>query len=105
MGRLSDLCIIGSAYFIIGIGPIASAKAARWMNKNLYGVSIPDAIIKRLEKSKNSGLEGRKICVELIHELQEINGVSGAHLMAPNGELAAAEVIQECGILSRRVSR
>ena len=72
------------------------------MNKNLYGVSIPETIINRLEKSQNSRSEGRKICVELIHELQEIEGVSGAHLMAPNGELAAAEVIEECGVLSAR---
>ncbi len=103
MSRLSDLGIIDRTYFIIGIGPISSAKSARWMNKNLYGVSIPEVIIKRLEKAKDSKLEGRKICVELIHELQEMEGISGAHLMAPNGELAAAEVIQESGVISARL--
>ena len=83
MSRLSDLGIMDRTYFIIGIGPIASANSARWMNKNLYGVNIPENIINRLEKTKDSKSEGRKICVELIHELQEIEGVSGAHLMAP----------------------
>ena len=104
MKRLDDLGILERTHFIIGIGPIASARSARWMNKNLFGVYIPEPIVRRLEQAGDAQAEGRKICVELIQQLKEMEGVSGAHLMAPNGEQAAAEVIRECGVLEDRAA-
>ncbi|SVE60062.1 uncharacterized protein METZ01_LOCUS512916, partial [marine metagenome] len=104
MLRLADFGILERTHFIIGIGPIASARSARWMNKNLFGVHIPEPIVTRLEQAKDSKAEGRKICVELIQELAGMDGVSGAHLMAPHGEQAAATVIRECGVLENRVA-
>jgi len=104
MVRLGDFGILQRTHFIIGIGPIASARSARWMNENLFGVHIPEPIVARLEQAEDAKAEGRKICVELIQELREIDGVSGAHLMAPHGEKAAAQVIKECGVLESRAA-
>jgi hypothetical protein len=39
-----------------------------------------------------------------LHELTAIPGVAGAHLMAPRGEQAAADVIAESGLLARRAA-
>ena len=44
---------------IVGIGP--SARSARWMNENLFGVHIPDAVIARLDGAKDSQAEGIRI--------------------------------------------
>ncbi len=74
------------------------------MNKNLFGVHIPDSLISRLEQAGDAKAEGRKICVELIQQLREIDGVAGAHLMAPHGEQAAADVIRDCGVLEDRAA-
>ena len=63
------------------------------MNENLFGVHIPDDVIARLDGASDPQAEGIRICVELIEELREIEGVAGAHLMAPHGEEACAEVI------------
>jgi methylenetetrahydrofolate reductase (NADPH) len=90
------------AYFLIGIGPLASAKSARWMNQNLFGVHVPDAIIERLEGAEDQRAEGRAICAELLHGFSEIEGCAGAHLMAPHGEAACAQVIEESGLLGLR---
>jgi methylenetetrahydrofolate reductase (NADPH) len=90
------------AYFLIGIGPLASAKSARWMNDNLFGVHVPDAIIKRLEGAEDQRAEGRAICAELLQGFSEIEGCAGAHLMAPHGEVSCAQVIQESGLLELR---
>ena len=49
MARLVDAGITERAYFIIGIGPLASARSARWMNDNLFGVHVPEPLIARLE--------------------------------------------------------
>ncbi len=90
------------AYFLIGIGPLASAKSARWMNDNLFGVHVPESIIQRLEGADDQRAEGRAICAELLQGFSEIEGCAGAHLMAPHGEASCAQVIQESGLLELR---
>ena len=93
LARLAEHGVLERLSLIVGIGPLASAKSARWMNENLFGVHIPDSIVKRLDQASDQRAEGRKICVELLQELAEIEGVSGAHLMAPRQEQAIAEAI------------
>ncbi|MCP4981965.1 MAG: methylenetetrahydrofolate reductase [Gammaproteobacteria bacterium] len=90
------------AHFLIGIGPLASARSARWMNDNLFGVHVPDQIIARLEGAEDQKAEGRAICAELLQGFSEIEGCAGAHLMAPHGEASCAQVIRESGLLDLR---
>ncbi len=104
VSRLESEGLLEDASFLIGTGPIASAKSALWMNKNLFGVNIPESIINRIQHSSDQRAEGKKICVELLAQLKLIKGVAGAHLMGPNSEQAVAEVIQNSGILSSRAS-
>ena len=93
MKRLNQLGIISKVYFIVGLGIIKSAKSARWMNANLFGINIPDDIIKRIDKSENEKAEGKKICIELIQKYKSIDGVSGIHLMGYKQEEDIASVI------------
>jgi len=101
-GRLTDFGITEKLPFLVGIGPLASLKQAKWMDENLWGVSIPEPIMKRLGDAADEKEEGKKICAELIQQLQEIPGVSGVHMMAPRQEAAMAEVIEISGILDER---
>jgi len=91
--KLNELNITDKAFFIVGLGVIKSAKSARWMNKNLFGINIPEKIISRIEKSNNENLEGIKICVELINKYMLIEGVSGVHLMGYKQEKEISSVI------------
>ena len=50
MKVLEDSGILEKTYFLIGLGPFASAKSAKWMNDNLFGVDVPDEIVKRLDQ-------------------------------------------------------
>jgi len=84
----------GSTKFIIGLGPLKSAKQASWMRDNLYGVKIPDSIINRLDQSTSPLDEGKKICEEIIKELMDLDGISGVHLMGPNCEDQCADLIK-----------
>jgi len=94
IGRLRDEGITDRLAVIIGVGPIRSAKSARWMNENLFGVHVPEPTIQRLEGAKDQAAEGRAICAELIAGLREIRGVAGAHVMAPaQGPDAIAQVL------------
>ena len=98
MKVLEDFGILEKTSFIIGLGPFASAKSAKWMNDNLFGVDVPDEIIKRLEQAKDQKEESKKICLELIHIFREIKGVRGIHLMGHKKEEIIAEIIKESKI-------
>ncbi len=80
---LSDHGIPERAGILIGLGPLRSARSARWMRENLWGVIIPDALIARLDAAADQEAEGTAICAELIGQLKEIEGVAGVHLMSP----------------------
>ena len=95
IARLKQEGIVPPLGVIIGVGPIRSAKSARWMNENLFGVHVPDATIDRLEAAEDQRAEGRAICAELIQGLKKIPGVAGAHMMAPaQGPDAIAKVLE-----------
>ena len=90
-------------FVLVGVGPLASARAAAWIRDHVPCVHIPDAIIDRLMKAQKPKLEGRRICIELIQEIREIEGVSGVHIMAYRQEEAVAEIVDASGVLEGRV--
>lgn len=99
LARLADCGITEKLKILLGIGPIASARAARWMDENLFGVSVPPEIMKRLKQADDEKAEGRKICIELMQGLQDIPGVAGLHVMAPGQSLeSVAEIIKASGL-------
>ena len=87
---------------LIGIAPIPSARSARWMREKLFGTTIPDAIIQRLEKAADPRAEGTKICVELLQQLAEVPGVAGAHVMAPMNFAEIPVAIEEAGVQKKK---
>lgn len=102
LAALADHGITERAPVLIGIGPLASARQARWMNEHLPGVFVPDALIARLEAADDERAEGRRICAELLQELRDMPHIGGAHLMAPGQEAGIAAVIAESGVLQTR---
>lgn len=103
MKRAVDMGLTEKAFILPGVGTLASAKTARWLKNNVPGVHIPDSVIKRLEGAEKQKAEGQKICVELMQEVKEIEGVSGVHIMAYKQEQFVAEMVQESGVLDDRV--
>ena len=91
-------------HILVGVGPLRSAKAAEWMHKNVPGVVIPNQIVDRLKgvEPGKQREEGKKICVEIIQQVGEIDGVCGVHVMAYRQEELVAEIIEEAGLLPRR---
>jgi methylenetetrahydrofolate reductase (NADPH) len=102
MSRSRDMGLTEKAFILIGVGPLASARAAEWIRKNVPGVHIPDAVIDRLAGAANQKEEGKRLCIELIQQVREIEGVCGVHVMAYRQEETVAEIIQESGVLGGR---
>jgi len=103
MQAVRDRGLHEKVFIIVGVGPLASANAGRWIRANVPGVHIPDDIIDRLAGAQKPKLEGRKICVETIQQIREIEGVHGVHVMAFRQEEAVAEIIDASGVLEGRV--
>jgi methylenetetrahydrofolate reductase (NADPH) len=93
--RLREHGLAERLFILIGLAPLASARSARWIREHLKGSIIPDALIERLDSAADQKLEGARICVELMHEMQQIPGVAGVHLMAPLNTGALSQVIGE----------
>jgi methylenetetrahydrofolate reductase (NADPH) len=94
IGRLSEIGLIERLKVLVGLAPIPSVRSARWMKERLFGTIIPDTVVERLERAADPRREGVAICVELLHELAQIPGIAGAHLMAPQNPSAIPEVIR-----------
>lgn len=99
MARVRDLGLDKKVFILPGVGPLASAKAARWMRSKVPGIHIPDSVIERMEKAEKPGEEGKRICIELIQQIKEIAGVAGIHIMAYRREHLVAEIVREAGII------
>lgn len=102
MAQVVDMGLHEKCFILIGVGPLASARSARWIRKNVPGVHIPDDIIDRLEGAENQKLEGKNICIELMQQIKETVGVSGVHVMAYHQEELVAEIVHDSGVLMGR---
>lgn len=102
MTRVRDLGLHEDCFILAGVGPLVSARAAKWIRANVPGVHIPEAVIKRLEGATDQRLEGKQLCIDLIQEIAEIDGISGVHVMAYRQEELVSEIITNAGILARR---
>lgn len=103
MQRVRELGLHEKIFILTGVGPLSSAKSAEWIRTNVAGVHIPDAIIKRLKGAKNQAQEGVNLCIEMIHQVRDIEGVHGVHIMAYKQEHRVAEIVDKSGVLNGRL--
>ncbi len=78
---------------IVGITPLKSLKMANFMNEKVFGVTVPEKIMKRIEGVKDQRQEGLVIAQEIINELKN-TGVGGIHVMAVGQENELPAIIQ-----------
>ena len=99
MARLRDHGLTEKAYFLVGLGPLRSADAARFMRDKLWGTVMPGGIIRRMEAARDTRQEGVRICAELLQQAREIDGIAGAHLMAPGAHQEIVAAVRLAGVV------
>ncbi len=90
-------------YIMAGLTPMKSVGMAKYMQKRVPGMDVPDEAIKRLqgvEKGKQAE-EGIKMCIESIERLKEVEGVRGFHIMAIEWEEKVPEIVEAAGLYPR----
>ncbi|TET50378.1 MAG: methylenetetrahydrofolate reductase [Dehalococcoidia bacterium] len=88
---------------LAGVAPIKSVGAARYMKARVPGMDVPDSVIARLQGVPKDQVsrEGIKLCVDIISQVREIEGVAGIHLMAIEWEEVVPEIVGAAGLLPR----
>jgi len=88
---------------LAGVAPIKSMGAARYMKTKVPGMDVPDSVIERLQgvTKEQVSREGIKLCVDIINQVRQIEGVAGIHLMAIEWEEVVPEIVEAAGLLPR----
>ncbi len=104
MRQVRDLGLHEQVHILVGVGPLRSARAAEFLRTRVPGVVIPDGIVERLRETPRGRQreEGKRICIEIIQQVREIEGVAGVHVMAFRQEETVREIIERAGLFPRR---
>ncbi len=76
---------------MVGIVFLKSAGMARFMNKNVAGVHVPDDLIEEMDKAENREKKSIEIAARLIKEMKSM--CQGVHIMAIGWERIIPEVL------------
>lgn len=122
MEKVRALGLHKQVYILAGVGPLKSPSMARYMQKEVPGILVPDEIIERMTqagapwagKSKDEltkedkraradawKKEGIQVCIDLIQNLRKIEGVAGVHIMAIEWEEAVRPIVEGAGLYPR----
>lgn len=85
---------------LAGIILLTSAPMARYMNKNVPGVRVPQELIDEMAAApKGSALaKGIEIAGRMIREIREERICDGVHVMAIGKEEVVPEILKEAGL-------
>jgi 5,10-methylenetetrahydrofolate reductase len=86
---------------LAGIILLTSAAMARFMNKNVAGVRVPQELIDEMASApKGRALEkGIQICGRMIRRIREEEMCDGVHIMAIGKEEVVPEIMSAAGLL------
>ena len=122
MEKVRSMDLHQRTYILAGVGPLKSPGMARYMKNSVPGILVPDKLIDRMndagapwagkskdeltkedkrERSSAWKQEGINICIELIQQLRDIEGVAGVHIMAIEWEEAVEPIAAGAGLLPR----
>ena len=81
---------------LAGVIPLKSAGMARFMNKNVAGVFVPEELIDKMAKAEDRVATGIEIVTNLIKELKDI--CQGVHIMAIGWEKRVPAILDAAGL-------
>jgi 5,10-methylenetetrahydrofolate reductase len=88
------------ASVLAGIVLLKSANMARFMNRNIPGVAIPEPVIARLDRftGKEQINEGIRLAGEWIRAIKTEKLADGVHIMAVGAEERVGQILDEAGL-------
>ncbi|MFC1902880.1 methylenetetrahydrofolate reductase [Chloroflexota bacterium] len=81
---------------LAGVIPLKSAGMARFMNKNVAGVFVPEDLIEKMAQTDDKVRTGIEITADIIKKLKDI--CQGVHLMAIGWENRVPSILDTAGL-------
>jgi methylenetetrahydrofolate reductase (NADPH) len=81
---------------LAGIIPLKSAGMARFMNKNVAGVFVPEELIEKMAAAEDKVQTGIEIAADIVRQLKDI--CQGVHVMAIGWEKKVPAVLDAAGL-------
>jgi 5,10-methylenetetrahydrofolate reductase len=81
---------------LAGIVLLKSAGMAKYMNKNVAGVFVPDNLIKEMEEAKDKVAKSVEIASRLVKELKGMS--KGIHIMPIGWDKVVPRVLDASGL-------
>ena len=81
---------------LVGIVLLKSAGMARFMNKNVAGVHVPDSLIEEMDRAEDKRERSIEIAARLIKEMKDL--CQGVHIMAIGWEKMVPRVLDAAGL-------
>ena len=79
-----------------GIIPLKSARMAEWMNGNVPGIEVPDALVREVEAAADRTAAAIGAAARTIAEIRPL--CAGVHVMAIGWEAHIPRLLEEAGI-------
>lgn len=101
----NEMGLTEKVYILAGVTPMKNIGMARYMQKKVPGIEVPEELIDRLKgvDKKKVADEGIKIACEQVEEFKEMKGVHGVHMMAIEWEHKVPEIAERAKVLPRPV--
>jgi methylenetetrahydrofolate reductase (NADPH) len=99
LARFMDAVKPDGTAILAGIIPLKSAKMARWLNDNVPGIRVPDALIAEMETVAGTDREvetGIAIAARIINEVRGL--CSGVHVMGLGWEHHIPRILEVSGV-------
>lgn len=81
---------------LLGIVLLKSAGMARFMNKNVAGVHVPDTLVEEMDQAENKRQQSTEIAARLIKDMKPL--CQGVHIMAIGWEKMVPAVLDAAGL-------
>jgi methylenetetrahydrofolate reductase (NADH) len=94
--------IFERAAVLVGVTPLRSAKAARFVDEQLFGVRVPPDVIRALDEAgPQAESVGMRMAIDLVERLRHIPGLAGVHLMTLGRDDIVQRVVEGAGLFPR----
>jgi 5,10-methylenetetrahydrofolate reductase len=81
---------------LLGIVLLKSAGMARFMNRNVAGVHVPDGLIEEMDAAENKRQKSIEIAARLVNDMKDL--CQGVHIMAIGWEKMVPAVLDSAGL-------
>ena len=98
LARFLDAAKLDDVALLAGVIPLKSAKMGAWLNANVPGVNVPQALLDEMESAGPDGeaAAGVAIAARIIREARKL--CAGVHVMAIGWESRIPEILRASGV-------